>query len=213
MANRRKHIIFDLDGTLIDTNEVVIESLVLAIEKVLGYTPSKESIDQVLGKPLEVQFSYFDKEKAQEMADVYREHYVTIEHRTFLFRGIEDLLKELRQKGHIMSVLTNKGRRGLTVEFTSKDLFKYFEHTVTRNDIERKKPDPYAVYMLSEKTGIPLEDTILVGDSVSDIMCGMNAGIDTLLVDWTIVPERFFEGLEYTARIEKPIDILEYVDK
>jgi pyrophosphatase PpaX len=192
-----KHVIFDLDGTISDTNDVVIESLMFSVKRVLGYLPEYKLIEGILGKPLEEQVDFFSTELSSQLIDIYREEYRNREYKSKIFEGIHESLLFLKENGVLLSILSNKGMRGITYELKKHGISDFFDFILSKDDLEKRKPDPYGIFLLVERSGISLTNTIIVGDSYSDILCGNKAGIKSVLVDWTIIPRETFIGLEY----------------
>ena len=204
-----KAVIFDLDGTLIDTNDLIIETFHHVLKEYLGRSPTDDELNQVYGKTLDEQMSFFSLEDSQELVDAYKIFYRThMDKQTHLFEGVKNLLDELAAKGIIMATVTNKGSRGVQHAFKKFDLGKYFAISVTADDVFRGKPDPEGIFTTLGHLGVDAEDALFVGDSLNDIAAAKDAGVKSVLVGWT-----FFNKDHYTAFgadyvIDKPIDLM-----
>lgn len=176
-------VLFDLDGTVIDTTELIRSSFRYTCRKVLG----KELPDEVLlanvGRPLEVQMRILSPEHADELVRVYREH----NHRYHdeLVRpleGIEEILTWLREKGIKTGIVTSKSRwlaeRGLKI----CGLDHYFDCMIAADDVENPKPAAEPVLRCLEKLEVKQNEAVYVGDSPYDIEAGKNAGVLTVAV-------------------------------
>ncbi|MBN2259750.1 MAG: HAD-IA family hydrolase [Clostridiales bacterium] len=207
-----KGIIFDMDGTLIDTNDLVINCIQDTVEKFMGYHPEKESFVEILGKPLEDQMLYFDESHKKEMVNYYRKMYTQKrDQETKMFPDVMEMLINLKKMGIIMGVVSNKGRNGIDHVLKKFGLIDYFDITISASDVVNKKPHPEAVYKVLEKWQLASEEVIFVGDSDNDILIANNAGILSVLVDWTILPKRLFDGLKIDYIIKEPEELTKII--
>lgn len=184
-----KYILFDLDGTLINSNDVIIKCLKETAKRYIKKDLSTEELDLILGKPLKEQISLIHNENVEEMIECYRKLYR--QHRDDLtkeFEGIKEMLHTLKEKGYTMGIVTSKGTSGIEHALTKFNMHKYFDVTVSADDVENHKPHPEPVLKALNALSGNIEEAILIGDSSSDILCGKNTGITTILVDWSILP-------------------------
>lgn len=207
-----KHVIFDFDGTLIDTNELIINALYETVKNILNRKISRHDLLAVLGKYLDDQMKYFSIEKYEEMM-LYYKNYYSMHQDTMVkkFEGIDELLKKLKSLGCKIAITSAKGRNGILHGLELFNLKQYIDFIVSAYDIENKKPHPECIYKALEYFKCQKEDIIIIGDSPYDILCGINAGIKTALVSWTIFPKEKFEGIVPDYIIDKPSDIINIV--
>ncbi|OPL09640.1 MAG: hypothetical protein AVO33_06420 [delta proteobacterium ML8_F1] len=204
-----KGIIFDMDGTLIDTNDLVIGTLQRTVEKFLGYWPQIESFHEVLGKPLIVQLEFFSREKAREMVDDYRREYLRHqEEKTHLYPGVLETLKGLQKKGIRLAVQSNKGTRGIDHAVEAFDLKGVFDQIIAYEDVAQAKPSPEGINRILTAWGFSPGEVIFVGDSHNDILAANLAGVEAVLVSWSLLPPEQFSGLEIHRKLEKMTDLL-----
>lgn len=208
-----KYIVFDFDGTLIDSNYLIDKTLKETSKQVLKKTIEQSTIDEVWGKVLHEQMKTLDKERVDELSTFYANYYE--EHRdehTKIFHGIHDMLDDLKALGIQMSIVTNKGRGGLEHGLDMFDLNGYFDVCLAKTDVEYKKPHPEGLLKVMAYYGAKAEEVLFVGDSIHDIECGKNAGVDTALVKWTVID---LEGLlkeKPTYLIEAPNDLIQIIN-
>ncbi len=206
------HILFDFDGTLLDTNELIVEALNASALKFRGKEIGPKELDGILGKPLAVQMKELDEEHWEEMDAYYRSYYR--ERRdayTKEFNGIRDMLDELKALGLTMGIVSNKGTAGIAHGLTIFDMKKYFNSAISADDVENKKPDPEGIFKaLKELDGLP-EKTLFIGDSGHDIECGKNAGTRTILVGWTILDRNRLMKTCPDHVVETPAEIVDIV--
>lgn len=206
------HILFDFDGTLMDTNELIVEALNAAATKYRGTDISREELDSILGKPLGIQMQALDPDNWEAMEAYYRTYYR--ERRdayTKEFTGIREMLEALKAMGIKMGIVSNKGSSGIAHGLAAFDLGQYFETAISADDVTKRKPDPEGIVKaLAVMNGLP-EQTLFVGDSAHDIECGQNAGTRTVLVGWTILDRARLLRACPDHIVEKPEEIVEIV--
>jgi len=204
-----KAVIFDLDGTLIDTNDLILDTFQHVIKKCLGRTPTEEELHQVYGKTLDEQMAFFSTERRQELVDAYKVYYrAHMDERTHLFEGVKRLLDELASRGLQMAAVTNKGSRGVHHAFDKFDLGKYFSVAITADDVTKGKPDPEGILAALNQLGVTAEEALFVGDSHSDILAAKGAGVKSVLVGWTFFHEDHYATFEADFIIERPMDLI-----
>ncbi len=181
-----KAIFFDLDGTLTDSGEGIINCATLALEHFGLPVPSREEMGVFVGPPLDETFISFGvpKEKAQEAIDVFRSRYLVVgKFENSPYPGIENLLKTLKSQGHRLFVATSKPET-TAVEILNKfGLSQYFEMIcgATLDGTRSHKADVIA-YLL-DKIGTP-ENILMVGDTEFDVLGAAAHGIATIGVSW-----------------------------
>ncbi|MEA3422943.1 MAG: HAD-IIIA family hydrolase [Bacillota bacterium] len=202
-------IIFDMDGTLIDTNDLVMDCIKKTVYKYMGYIPEKDSFNEIIGKPLDVQMSFFSEKYAVEMIDYYRKIY--LERRdedTKIFTGIIELLKALDESEIKMAIVSNKGSRGIEHGLEMFKMKNFFELILSVADVENKKPHPEAINKVLKIWNMKKEEVLFVGDSHNDILAANNAGVKSVLVGWSILPIEQFENLKIDYIIDEPMEII-----
>lgn len=183
---KQKAVFFDLDGTLTDSGEGIINCATLALEHFGLPVPSREEMGVFVGPPLDQTFIKFGipAEKAQEAIDVFRSRYLVVgKFENTPYPGIHELLATLQSQGHRLFVATSKPET-TAVEILHKfDLAKYFEVIcgATLDGSRVHKADVIA-YLLGQ-IGTP-EDILMVGDTAFDVTGAAAHGIKTIGVSW-----------------------------
>jgi pyrophosphatase PpaX len=192
-------VLFDLDGTLLDTIELILTSFRHATHEVLGKALPDEVLTRNIGIPLRVQMSEFsdDPGEADEMLRIYREHNGDIHDRMVAaFPGVREMLDGLAARGLPMGVVTSKSRtlaeRGLAIT----GLDGYFDTLVTSDDTEIHKPDPYPLTVAAGALGVQLRYCVYVGDSPHDMRAAVDGGAVAVAATWGVSddPELVAEG-------------------
>ncbi|MBA4369976.1 MAG: HAD family hydrolase [Coriobacteriaceae bacterium] len=191
-AQRLAHlgcILFDLDGTLIDSVALILSSFRHATAAVLGQALPDEVLLENVGMPLHAQFIRMAPAQADELLRVYREH--NAEHHDAMVReypGTEETLQELERRGHRLGVVTSKSapvmRRGLELF----GLERFFEVCVSSDDVTAHKPDPQPVAIAAELLGCAAAESMYVGDSPHDMASAIAAGAVSVAALWGAFP-------------------------
>ncbi len=181
-----KCIIFDMDGTLTQTNELIYDSFNHVAEKYINkrLTPSeviaffgppeKEAVENMIGS----------KFIESAMVDYYR--FYTNEHNSlaFLYPGIRELLEFLKSKNIIIALFTGKGRRTTDISLQQFTITQYFQMTVTGDDVDEFKPSGNGIKKILEKFSLDSNDVLMVGDAVADFKASRETGVDIASVVW-----------------------------
>lgn len=207
---KRNTILFDLDGTLINTNELIIASFLYTLDKHFPEQYNRESILPFMGMPLVETMEQFDKEKVSELVQTYREH--NISHHDELvteFEGVFETVEELYKKGYKLGIVTTKMRNTVEMGLRLVGLNKFFQTVVTLDDVKNAKPDPEPVQKALALLGSTPEEAIMVGDSKYDILAGQNAGTQTAGVAWTIRGNDYLQQFNPDFMLNEMTDLLD----
>lgn len=183
--NKIDTIIFDLDGTLLDTKELITRSFVHTFEHFFpGYAITDEELESFFGPPLKETFLRYETnlEKVDEMIEYYREFNET--HHDALvkpFMGAVEMSKLLHKKGYNLGIVSSKSHALVEKGLTLCRMNQYFDVIVGADDVTKPKPDPEGI--LKVVACFPLAQNVLyIGDSPSDIVAGKNANVKTCAV-------------------------------
>lgn len=207
-----KYVVFDFDGTLIDSNYLIDRTIRATAEEVLDQKIGQVMINNIWGKVLTEQMAELDSGRVEELCQYYSNFYR--QHRdehTTIFEGILDML-EVLHKTCKMAIITNKGRGGLEHGLHKFNMKNYFEIALSKSDVVMKKPHPEGLYKVMEHFKAKAEDVLFIGDSIHDIACGKNAGVDTILVAWTVMDLDKLKLENPTYIVNEPNDIVDIVN-
>jgi pyrophosphatase PpaX len=180
-------VLFDLDGTLIDSTRLILDSYHHTMRVHRGATfPDSEWI-QGLGTPLRVQFRRFsdDADEIERMIATYREW--NLAHHDAMVRafpGAVDAVRRLRAAGAQLGIVTSKNRHGVELGLARGGFDGLFTTIVTSDDLQASKPDPAPVLAAIARLGAEPERTLFAGDSPHDIAAGREAGTRTAACLW-----------------------------
>ena len=183
-----KAILFGFDGTLMDTNAIIIESWKHTFKEMNVRERSLEEITKTLGEPLTFTMGkLFPEADIPKAIETYRDfHRDTFVEHVELFDGMKELVVALKENGYKLGIVTSRKSWSTTKGLEKFGLDKYFDVVITADDTEKHKPDPEPVYIALEKLGSKAEESIIIGDTRFDILCAKNAGLKSVLVDWSI---------------------------
>lgn len=188
MAKDYQLIIFDWDGTLMDSIGRIVSSMQATAAALQLPVPLANAVRDIIGLSLEPAIGrLFGKLSAtdyERFLQVYRDQYVELDATpTPLFTGVRALLSELNARGYQLAVATGKARRGLDRVLLESELQDAFR--VTRcADESRSKPEPHMLHEIMASTGVPASATLMIGDSIHDLKMAQAAGVDALGVDF-----------------------------
>lgn len=210
-----KTILFDLDGTLTDSGEGIIKSSAMVLEKYGLPVPSYEEMRVFVGPPLHETFHKFGvpEEQCDDAVELYRVRYNTVGlFENFPYPGIRELLEALKAQGHRLFVATSKPEEMSVRILEHFDLAKYFEiicgATLDRSRLE--KSDVIA-YLLQQAGGV--ENCIMVGDTVFDVVGAAAHGIPTIGVAWGYGKVEDMKNAGAAAIAETPEQLLELLNR
>jgi pyrophosphatase PpaX len=203
-------VLFDLDGTLIDSGAAILASFHHATETVLGRRFADDVVmASVGGHGIRRQMAAFDPDRVDELVDAYRAHNLDRYRQIRLFPGIDAVLERLRDDGRKLGVVTVKSRVTVELTFQLLPLGSFFKTIVTGDDVEHHKPEPDALLLALERLGTEAGSAAYVGDSPFDIEAAKAAGMGAIAVTWGGIHGRDrLEPEEPDALVDRPGELL-----
>lgn len=209
----KKYILFDFDGTLVNTNDVILASWQHTYRHYLGHEMPVDHITSCFGEPLlltmEREFPGVDP---QESADVYRQFQLENADRLVtIFPGIKELLADLKAAGYVLGIVTSRTRESALRYMDMFAITSYFSDLVTCDDTTVHKPNPEPILLAMSKLGASAEESIMIGDSPFDIKCANNAGVDSVMVNWRITCDEssVIDDAKVDYWLHQPSDLVE----
>jgi pyrophosphatase PpaX len=181
-----KAVLFDLDGTLINTNNLILQSFKYAFRKGLDLEVEDSEIIKLFGEPLTQALKKYGEENLEGLIGFFREfNEKKHDELAVEYKGVEEALRELRAGGVKIAVVTSKRRPMALRSMQLIKIVDYMDVIITPEDTEKHKPDGAPALKACELLKIRPEEAIMVGDSIYDILCGKNAGCSTAVVSYS----------------------------
>lgn len=208
-------LLFDFDGTLMDTTNVIVGSWQQVYKKVTGKEGDEETILATFGTILSDSLEdAFPGEPVDELVNIYRGyHYDHFLELIDLYPGIRDMLMRAKSEGLRMALVTSRLKKTTMQALKEFDLEQFFEVVMTADDCTGHKPDPEPINVTLEKMGTSPENAMMVGDTLLDRQCARNAGVKSVLVSWA--PSIDVHALEGDDRpdhiLEEPGELFDFL--
>jgi phosphoglycolate phosphatase len=187
-------LVFDWDGTLVDSIERIVTSLQHASKQAVGIDVSETQAKDVIGLGLMEAISKLHPElhseyqsaELNDIADAYRQHYLYDNKVPApLFSGVNELLDELSQQGYTLAISTGKSRAGLEQSINEHDVANYFNATRCAGE-NKSKPHPEMLYEILDELNFSATDALMIGDSEHDLKMANNAGMKCIGVTYGV---------------------------
>lgn len=178
-------VLFDLDGTLLDSFALITGAFRDACRAVLGREPSEREVLARWGKPLAIRFEALAPSRVDALVAAYTAAY-DASYAALIrpFPGVEDLLRRLRDAGAVLAVVTSKRRRSALRDLETFGLLPRFGAVVAGEDVTHVKPAPEPVLRALRELDAEAGDAWMVGDGVLDVQAGRAAGVRTIGALW-----------------------------
>jgi len=213
-ATRREHrydlIVFDWDGTLMDSTRVIASSIQRACADLGLAVPSHEQASHVIGLGLSDALAYaapdLPRARYAEMAERYRHHYLSRDQDLDLFPNIREIVVALKESGYFVAVATGKTRVGLDRALDVSGLRPLFDGTRCADEC-RPKPDPQMLHELGDEMGVRASRMLMIGDTTHDLKMAAAAGVPSLAVGYGAHTARSLEGQGALAVVESTAEL------
>jgi phosphoglycolate phosphatase len=214
MTKRYDLIVFDWDGTVMDSTAVIANSIQSACRDLALTVPSDEVARHVIGLGLDQALRYAvpsaGADKHADLVARYRHHFFSQEGAMPLFDGAEQLMQELREEGFYLAVATGKNRNGLDRALKASKMEQYF-HTTRTADQTVSKPDPTMLHEIMEELEIDAQRTLMVGDTTHDLQMAINAGVSSLAMSHGAHPEDQLLSLKPLALLHDFVGLRDWI--
>lgn len=179
-----KGIIFDIDGTLTSTNQLIFDTFNHVAKKYSNTSYSDKEIISFFGPTEEVILKELFPAEYDAVVEDYYQYYQSNHVIATSFSGLNELLKELKENSIILSIYTGKGRRSTIITLTELGLIDYFDMIVTGDDVEEHKPSAEGIVKFLNKFNLKPDEILMIGDAPADIIASSKAGVECISVLW-----------------------------
>jgi len=210
-------LLFDFDGTIMDTNDLIISSWKYVYKEFGEEECPISDITSHFGEPIMNMINkLFPDRDPEYVVETYRKyHNEKFNYETGLFPGVMGMLREFTLRRYPMAIVTNRIRRSTEMGLKNCGIMPMFGSIVCEGEAPRPKPFPDSVFVALDQLKSSPDRAILVGDSQNDIICGKNAGILTVRVEWAVATDEKYDDIaakpDYT--IEEPNDLVKLLDE
>jgi pyrophosphatase PpaX len=178
-------VLFDLDGTVVDSGAIILASLRHATQTVLGRTiPDEQLLATVGGSGLVSQMRDFDPDRTDELVQVYTDHNKPLHAELAACDGMLELLEDLRADGRRLGIVTAKRRATVDLAFDRVPIAHLFDVVVAGDETERQKPHPEPLLRALAQLQAPADSAAYVGDSPYDLQAAKAGGLRAIGVTW-----------------------------
>lgn len=215
-----KAVLFDLDGTLLDTNELIYNSFDRTFKDKLGIILERNEIVSFFGIPLKDAFEYhlkkidkFNKDTLEDLINYYRSNNEEMHDKMcFAFDGVKELLTQLKAKGIKIAIVTSKRGKIAIRGMKIAGILEFIDVIVTPELTELHKPYAEPALKACLELSIAPKEAIMVGDSNYDILCGKNAGCKTCAVEYSYINKEKLKEANPDYFVSHPLEILNLIN-
>lgn len=205
-------VLFDFDGTLADTNQLISESYLHVLNQYFPGEYDTEKVRPFNGPPLEEVFSALLPAKAEQMVREYREfnqqqHDALIQ----VFPDVNESLAVLKAAGFKLAVVSTKYNQVLHKGLDLLEMSPYFDEIIGGNDYQKVKPDPEPLNVAMARLGVGPDQCVMVGDNWHDIEAGHNAGMESVFVAWSHKTLTEIAPYKPDKVVESMVDLTEWI--
>jgi len=208
-----KLVIFDWDGTIMDSVYRIVESMQAAASRASLPVPTVQAVKDIIGLSLapafEQLFGVLSVDKVEQMKEYYRQEYVDAKHsETPVFQGIEEVLDGLKAQGYLLAVATGKSRAGLDRLLSISGLGHFFSDSMTADEAQ-SKPHPEMIETLLTRLAVKPQNAVMIGDSILDMTMAQNANVRAIGVSYGAHTPEVLAQAQPMAIVDSPSDILD----
>ncbi len=206
-------IIFDVDGTLIESEGTILKSIAKFAQVHMGLSLQEKDLTHFAGVCTSDFLTRigFPAERNEEGVRLFNEIAATYVNEITMFDGIQELLDTLRERGYTMGVCTSRNRAEYEEDIRHFGFQEYFQYTVVVDDVQHPKPNPEPVLKFLNLSGMQAKDCLYLGDSINDYGACKAAGVDFALARWGCMNDSGMADPEY--ELAHPLDVLRVLDE
>jgi len=212
-----KLLIFDWDGTLVNSSKHIVSSIEHACATTGETFPGREAAENIIGLGMHEAISALFGPRKDDFVEAFRQAYSTYffarqAHRRDLFPGVMELLELLRSQGFRLAIATGKSRRGMDLALNAMQLGPYFDH-VRCADETRSKPDPKMLLELLDAFSLTAEEAIMIGDTEYDMDMAKRINMTKIAVSYGVHNIDRMRAFHLAGIANKPLQLLDLIDK
>ena len=209
---KTKALLFDFDGTLLDTNELIVQTFMHIFDEKFPGQYSTQDCLKFIGPSLKQTFDELTPGETEEMIKKYKE-WNALHHDELVksYDAVVETLEQLHTDGIKLAIVSTKSQEGLARGLKALGAGHLFEVIIGLDEVTHVKPHPEPVLLALEKLGVSQQEAIMIGDNSHDIEGGKNAGVRTAGVAWSAKGESFLQQFNPDYMLHHMSDLLEIV--
>ena len=207
-----KALLFDFDGTLLNTNELIIRTFMHVLNDRFPGQYSPQDCIKFIGPSLKETFEQIAPNEVDELIAKYRQwNHAYHDQYVKEFDGVNETLEQLKRQGHKLAIVSTKKKETIERGLKLMNAEHYFEFWIGLEDVSKVKPDPEPVLLALDRLKMPKEEAFMIGDNYHDILAGKNAGVKTAGVAWSIKGEDYLRQFQPDYMLHHMSDLLTIV--
>ncbi len=211
--SRYKGIIFDVDGTLTFTNQLIFDSFNHITKKYLDKSFSDEEVIALFGPTEDVILKEICNDEYESARKDYYKYYKDNHSIAQLYDGIKSLIVEIKNADVLLSIFTGKGRTSALITLDEFELTNYFDLIVSGDDVENHKPSPEGINKFLQMFDLNPKDVLMIGDAPSDIIAANESGVEIASVVWDSYAEEEVRKLNPKNIFHSVAELRDYIFK
>lgn len=210
----RQALLWDIDGTLIDTTDLIVDSLDFTYRKHIGRSLPRDEIRALIGTPLREQICVFGDPAtlgatADEMLVDFVEYYEAHRDQERLIPEAIECLRKAHRCGRPTALITSKNHVEVANTLPRLGIEGYVDLVISADDVVNPKPDPEGILKALDRFGITRDEAVFIGDTVHDLRAGAGAGVARLAVTWGACPRPLLVAEAPEAICDDPAELVE----
>lgn len=203
-----KAVIFDIDGTIIDTEKAILHSLQRTLRELEGWEKTEDEIAFVLGVPGKTGLAQLGVSDIDHCWEIWDGYFMELSAASKPFDGVPELIEELKRRGIPLGIVTSKSRCEWEDSLERYPCLRSFDAAITADDTLRHKPEAEPMLAVLEKLGADAQHAVYLGDTEYDMRCAAAAGVDGALAVWGC---RCPQKVEATHKLDNPQQLLKMI--
>lgn len=205
-------LLFDFDGTLLNTNELIIQTFSTVLDRHFPDSYGREDILEFIGPSLKQTFESIAPSRTEELIKEYRQLNLALhDEMVSVYDGVEETLYLLKNRGMKMAIVSTKKKSTILHGLRLMGVSELFDTVISLDDVENPKPDPEPILKALKELASSASESLMIGDNYHDIEGGKNAGVRTAGVAWSAKGEDFLASFNPDYMLQHISDLLKLV--
>lgn len=207
-------VLFDLDGTILDTHELIFETFKRTFETIAPHIDT-DTLDyhSFIGPPIDIMFAkYLKDHQIEEAIKIFRHHNLSLhEQYVTVYPNIREVLKRLKADNFNIGIVSSKIKSSINYGLNLFDLTEYFDFIVGYDDVSSPKPDPQGILKALNHFNVRSEQAIMIGDAISDIEAAKFANCKSAMVTYSLLDNNLIQQANADYYLDDMLDLLKHI--